>query len=137
MVAALARWRRRLGWRGTALLACGIPWIVYGIGLVTTPRAGTARAASIITTLMSLQWWGVVWSVCGALACVAAILRPGRDMWGFAMAAAPPMIWSLAFGAAGLTGSYRQAWASVPILVVPVLLLIVIAEVTGRGRHGR
>jgi hypothetical protein len=144
--AALARWRRRLGWRGTALLCCGIPWIVYGIGLMTTPRAGLVRAASVITALMGLHCWGTVWVLCGGLACVAAILRPGRDQWGFALAAGPPLIWSMAYITAAATGGYREAWASVPLLIAPVLLLVVVAEVTGRrrrhctcgrGRHGR
>jgi len=134
---ALARWRRRLGWRGTALLCCGVPWIVYGAGLMTTPRAGLQRAASALTGLLSIPSWGVVWTVCGVLASIAAVLRPGRDMWGFAAAAAPPLIWSLAFAAAGVSGAYRQAWASIPLLITPVLLLVVVAEVTGRGRHGR
>lgn len=135
MGAALARWRRRLGWRGTALLCCGLPWIVYGIGLIIAPRAGLLRAAAAITALMDLGCWGVVWILCGAAACVAAILRPGRDQWGFAAAAGPPMIWSLAYLVAAATGSYSDAWASIPILLVPVLLLVVVAEVTSRRRR--
>lgn len=135
MVAAPARWRRRLGWRGTALLACGIPWIVYGVGLLTTSRPGLVRAASAITGLLAIPGWGIVWVACGVLASVAAVLRPGRDMWGFAVAAAPPMIWTLAYVAAAITGSYREAWASVPLLLAPVLLLAVVAEVTGRRRR--
>lgn len=136
MSAALARWRRRLGRRGTALLCCGIPWIIYGIGLMTTPRAGLQRAASPITTLMSLHCWGIAWVACGSLACTAALLRPGRDLWGFAAAVAPPTIWTLAYLAAAITGQYQQAWAATPLLVVPVALLIVIAEATGRRRQG-
>lgn len=135
MGAALTRWRRRLGWRGTALLCCGLPWIVYGAGLVTAPRPGLALAASAITGLLALHWWGLVWMGCGVAASVAAVLRPGRDTWGFGAAAAPPMIWSLAYSAAGLMGTYQQAWASVPLLVAPVLLLLVVAAVTGRRRR--
>lgn len=129
---ALARFRRRLGWRGTALLYCGLPWIGYGVGLMTTPRVGLSRAASVIITLMDLHCWGIVWASCGALACIAAVLRPGRDLWGFAAAAAPPSIWALAYLAAAVTGEYRQAWAAIPLLVTPVLLLTVIAQATGR-----
>lgn len=135
MRAALARWRRRLGWRGTALLCCGLPWMVYGIGLMTTPRPTLNKAAAPITGLMSLPSWGVGWALCGLLASVAAVLRPGHDMWGFAAAAAPPLIWTLAYTAAGITGSYPQAWAGIPLLLVPVLLLVVVAEVTGRRRR--
>lgn len=146
MGAAPARWRRRLGWRGTALLCCGLPWIAYGIGLMTTPRTGLLRAAAVITTLMGLHCWGLVWVLCGVLACIAAALRTGRDQWGFAAAAGPPLIWTLAYLAAAATGRYSEAWASVPLLLTPVLLLVVVAEVTGRrrracpecegGRHG-
>lgn len=135
MVAASARWRRRLGWRGTSLLCCGLPWIGYGVGLMTTPRPGLASAATVITSLMGLHCWGVVWVACGAAACVAAVLRTGRDMWGFAAAAAPPSVWSLAYLVAAASGQYSQAWASVPLLVVPVALLVVVAEVTGRRRR--
>ncbi len=146
MGAAPARWRRRLGWRGTALLACGLPWIVYGVGLLTTPRPGLVRAASVVTSVMGLHCWGAVWLGCGVLACLAAGRRSGRDTWGFAAAAAPPSIWALAYLAAAATGAYREAWASIPLLAAPVLLLVVIAAVTGRrrricscgrGRHGR
>jgi hypothetical protein len=135
MRAAPARWRRRLGWRGTALLCCGLPWIAYGIGLWTAPRAGLLRAAAVIIAVMDLHCWGTVWTACGMLACIAAVLRPGRDSWGFAAAAAPPLIWCLAYLAAAATGAYREAWASVPLLAAPVLLLLVVAEVTGRRRR--
>ena len=135
MRAALDRFRRRLGWRGTALLCCGIPWIVYGVGLMTTPRDGLIRAAAVITTVMDLPCWGVGWVLCGVLACVAALRRPGRDLWGFGAAAAPPLIWALAYAAAGLTGHYQQAWASIPLLAAPVLLLAVTAVMTGRRRR--
>lgn len=146
MAAAPAGWRRRIGWRGTALLCCGLPWIAYGIGLWTTPREGLLRAATVIASVMPLHYWGLGWALCGAIACTAAVLRPGRDTWGFAAAAAPPLIWCLAYLAAAATGAYAEAWASVPLLATPVLLLLVVAIVTGRrrprcdgcerGRHG-
>lgn len=132
---APARWRRRLGWRGTALLVCGIPWIVYGVSLMTTPRVGLQRAASVITAVMGLHCWGIVWIVCGVIASVTAWLRPGRDAVGFAAAAAPPLVWIGAYLSAAATGQYAQAWAGVPLLVVPVALLVVVAEVTGRRRR--
>ncbi|MFD7413542.1 hypothetical protein [Kitasatospora purpeofusca] len=135
MGAALARVRRRLGWRGTALLACGVPWVVYGAGLVTTTREGIVRATVALSGLWALPGWGVVWMCCGVLACVAAARPSGRDMWGFAVAAAPPLIWTLAYVAAAVRGEYRAAWASVPLLLAPVLLLLVVAEVTGRRRR--
>ncbi|MGW6912611.1 hypothetical protein ACWGB8_02115 [Kitasatospora sp. NPDC054939] len=102
---------------------------------MTTTRAGLARAASALTDLLALPGWGIVWVSCGALACIAAALRPGRDTWGFGAAAGPPLIWILAYIAASITGQYPQAWAAVPLLVAPVLLLVVVAEVTGRRRR--
>jgi hypothetical protein len=86
----------------------------------------------VIITLMDLHCWGIVWATCGTLACIAAILRPGKDLWGFAAAAAPPSIWALAYLAAAVTGEYRQAWAAIPLLVTPVMLLTVVAQATGR-----
>ncbi|WP_377271940.1 hypothetical protein [Peterkaempfera sp. SMS 1(5)a] len=137
MVAAAARLRARLGWRGAGLLTCGIPWVVYGIGLITTPRDGVSRAAAVITAVVSLQAWGWIWMTCGILATIAAVRLPGRDVWGFAAAAAPPLVWALAYGAAGATGHYRQAWASVPLLLVPVGLLLIVAASTKGERHAR
>jgi hypothetical protein len=134
--AALDRFRRRLGWRGTALLACGIPWIVYGLGLMVAPRPGLLRAASVLTAQLGLHCWGVIWMTCGLLSCVAALLRRGQDQWGFAFAAAPPLVWGLAYLVAAIRGDYREAWASMPLLVAPVLLLLVVAAMTGRRCRG-
>ncbi|WP_055588547.1 hypothetical protein [Peterkaempfera griseoplana] len=137
MRAAAARLRARLGWRGASLLVCGVPWVVYGVGLLTTPRVGVSRAAGAITSVVSLCTWGWIWMLCGLLAIAAALLRPGRDVWGFAAAAGPPLIWALAYITAGATGDYRQAWASVPLLLVPVGLLVIVAVMTkGETRGG-
>lgn len=135
MGAALDRCRRRLGWRGTALLACGIPWMVYGLGLLIAPRPGLLRAASVLTARVGLHCWGVIWMVCGVLACVAAVRRRGKDQWGFAFAAGPPLVWALAYLVAAIRGDYREAWASVPLLLAPVLLLLVLAASTARRRR--
>lgn len=135
MRAALARFRRRLGWRGTALLACGVPWIVYGLGLMLAPRPGLLRAASVLTAQLGLHCWGVIWMMCGLLACVAALLQRGQDQWGFAFAAGPPLVWALAYLVAAIRGDYREAWASMPLLLAPVLLLLVVAAMTGRRRR--
>jgi hypothetical protein len=109
--------------------------VIYGVGLMTTTREGLNRAASALTGLLALPGWGIVWVCCGLLACVAAARRTGHDMWGFAAAAAPPLIWILAYAAAAVTGRYTLAWAGIPILIAPVLLLVVVAEVTGRRRR--
>ncbi|MFJ8755695.1 hypothetical protein [Streptomyces cyaneofuscatus] len=145
MRAAWARVRSHLGPRGVTLAPVGALWVWYGVGLVTTDRVGVSAATAPVTARGGLVAWGVAWIVCGLLALGAALLRPGRDTWGFAAATAPPLVWGMAFAAAAATGQYVEAWASVPIYAVPVILLVIVAALTGgrrrrcvceRGAHG-
>ncbi|MGW1938945.1 hypothetical protein [Streptomyces goshikiensis] len=128
MLAAL--WRH-LRWRGLALAGVGACWITYGIGLIVTERPSLLLAAAPILRVMCLEGWGGVWIVCGAAGLVTAVLRPGRDMVGFAGAAGPPLIWGLAYLGAAATGAYEVAWASVPLFAAIVLLVVIVAVLTG------
>lgn len=68
---------------------------------------------------------------------LAGALQPaGRDVLGFAGAAGPPLIWSLAYIAAAATGAYEAAWASAPPFVAVVLLVGIVAKLS-RGRVHR
>jgi hypothetical protein len=125
-----ALWRH-LQWRGLTLAGLGILWITYGIGLIITDRPGLVAAATPILQVMCLEAWGGVWITCGAAGVVTAALRPGRDLLGFAGAAGPPLIWGLAYTAAAATGAYEVAWASVPLFAAILLLVVIVAVLTG------
>ncbi|MFD0353523.1 hypothetical protein ACFVHW_07200 [Streptomyces sp. NPDC127110] len=133
MLAAL--WRH-LQWRGLTLAGLGILWITYGIGLIATDRPALVSAAAPLLRVMCLEAWGGVWIACGALGVVTAALRPGRDLAGFAGAAGPPLVWGLAYIAAAVTGSYGVAWASVPLFAAILLLVVIVAALTGGRTRG-
>ncbi|MFI5808964.1 hypothetical protein [Streptomyces sp. NPDC051561] len=134
MSAAPARMWAHLGWRGVALAGTGACWITYGLGLIVTSRGLVTSGAAPVIRIMCIEGWGAVWIACGVLAMAAGALRPGRDVWGFAAITLPPTVWGLAFIASALGGS-PTAWASVPIYLAVLLLVVVVAAVT-RGRHG-
>jgi len=130
MRAAAACLGRRVGLRGAALLLAGIGWTTYGIGIITDPRYVVQRGVSVLTRLWPLDWWGAVWIVCGLLALAAAVLRPGRDAWGFGAVVLPPLVWAGAYIVAWLTGRYPAAWTSTPAWCVPSGLLIIVAALS-------
>ncbi|MFH9728295.1 hypothetical protein ACH4M4_35855 [Streptomyces sp. NPDC017254] len=120
---------RRLGYRGAALLICGIAWINYGAGLLADPRFGTARGATALTSLAPLAVWGWVWIVTGAASCAASVLRSGRDWWGWLCAAAMPGVWAVAYTGARLLGEFPQGWYSgVTWGAFPALLAVLAAS---------
>ncbi|MFE2360108.1 hypothetical protein [Streptomyces virginiae] len=130
-----ALWRH-LGWRGLALAGVGACWITYGIGLLVTDRPGLLLATAPLLRVMCLEAWGGVWIACGTAGVVTAVLRPGRDLVGFAGAAGPPLCWGLAYAAAAATGAYEVAWASVPLFAAILLLVVIVAVLTGGRTRG-
>lgn len=131
-----ALWRH-LGPRGAALAGVGVCWIVYGIGLIITSRPGLLLAAAPLLQVMCLKAWGGVWIACGLAGVATALLRPGRDLAGFAGVAGPPLWWGLAFTVAAATGTYEVAWASVPLYAAVLLLVVIVAKLTGGRTRGR
>jgi hypothetical protein len=84
-----------------------------------------------------MEAWGGLWIACGVLGLVTAVVRPGRDVVGFGALAGPPLWWAAAFLAAAATGSVDTAWASLPLYLAPLFLVVVIAVITGgRTRRG-
>lgn len=133
--AARARLWRHLGWRGLALAGVGACWTVYGTGLIVTRRAGVAAATEPVTGLMCMEAWGAVWIACGVLGLLAGARRPGRDLWGFAAVALPAIVWGVAYSAAAVRGDYAPGWASVPLFVAVLLLVVIVAALTGGQRR--
>ncbi|WP_327268822.1 hypothetical protein OG233_14190 [Streptomyces sp. NBC_01218] len=129
-----ALWRH-LQWRGLALAGTGAAWVVVGLGLLLTDRPAVRAGAGPLIDLMCIQGWGGVWIACGVLALAAGLRRPGRDVWGFAAVAGPPAWWALAYLAAAVSGRYPPGWATVPVYAVILLLLVIVAALTGRDRR--
>ncbi|WP_327413243.1 hypothetical protein [Streptomyces sp. NBC_01233] len=129
-----ALWRH-LQWRGLTLAGVGACWIAYGIGLIVTARPGLVAATAPLIRLMGVEGWGGVWMVCGVAGVACGLLRPGRDIAGFAGVFLPPTVWGLAFVGASATGTYEVAWATAPLYAAIVLLVVVVAALTGGRRR--
>jgi hypothetical protein len=125
-----ALWRH-LQWRGLTLAGVGALWVWYGIGLIVTDRPGVIAATAPLLRLMCIEAWGGVWIAGGTLGLLTAALRPGRDLLGFAGLTGPILVWAAAFVAAAATGSYETAWTAVPLYLAPLLMVVVIAVLTG------
>jgi hypothetical protein len=109
-----ARWlRKRLGRRGSILMAFGIFETLYGWGIVSDPRYGVVRGVGVLTRWLPMPWWGGLWILCGITAVLMAFEpRPRWDRWGFAAATLPMLLWSAANAVAWLSGVFGQAWTS-------------------------
>ncbi|MFD3802656.1 hypothetical protein ACFWTC_03285 [Streptomyces sp. NPDC058619] len=129
-----ALWRH-LQWRGLALGGTGLCWIAYGIGLIVTARPGVVAAAAPLIRIMCVEAWGGVWIACGVAGVLTAALRPGRDLLGVGGVFLPPAVWGLAFVGSSATGEYEVAWASAPLYAAIVLLVFVVAALTGGRRR--
>lgn len=129
-----ALWRH-LQWRGLALAGTGAAWVVVGLGLLLTDRPAVRAATGPLIGLMCIQGWGGVWIGCGVLGLAAGLRRPGRDIWGFGAISLPPVVWALSYATAAVIGRYAPGWATVPVYSVIVLLIAIIAALTGGQRR--
>nr|WSX48902.1 hypothetical protein OG409_08030 [Streptomyces sp. NBC_00974] len=129
-----ALWRH-LQWRGLTLASLGVLWVWYGVGLIVTDRPGISSALGPLLSIACIEVWGALWIVCGTAGLVTAVLRPGRDIVGFGAVAGPPVWWSASFIAAAATGAYGIAWAAAPLYVAVVLLLGIVAALSGGRRR--
>ncbi|MEU8928803.1 hypothetical protein AB0D30_02865 [Streptomyces sp. NPDC048409] len=84
---------RRLG-PLAGLLAAGVLWINWGVGLVLDPRYGTVRWAAALTPVASICVSGWTRTLTGVLSILNAVL-PNRRSWiGLVPAAGMPGIWA-------------------------------------------
>ncbi|MFB7285424.1 hypothetical protein [Actinacidiphila glaucinigra] len=132
MRAAAARAGQRLGYRGIALLIAGVGWINYGLGLLNDPRFGVVRGVGALTRIAPLHVWAWVWLLSGLACCGAAVLRAGRDWWGWVAAAGMPAVWAFAYTSARALGEFPQGWYSGITWGVTPGLLAVLAAATRR-----
>jgi len=118
---ALRRARKHLGRRGVILLILGIGKMSWGTSFLVDPPE--AVGLQLLTQFCGLQRWAWLWIVCGAV-------TAGRDRLGFLAALVPPTVWSVAYLAAVLTGSYsRGLWVAVWYLTSHVGVIMWAASV--------
>lgn len=134
MRAASSLWRH-LGWRGLTMAGVGACWVVVGLGLILTVRPAVNDAVGPLIRIMPLEAWGGVWIASGILGLVGGVMRPGRDMWGFAAIVLMPAYWALSYLFAAVSGEYSPGWVTVPVYGAVILLVAVIAVLTGRRKH--
>ncbi|WP_432051273.1 hypothetical protein [Streptomyces xiamenensis] len=128
MRAVACRAGARLGRRGAYLLVAGVGWLLYGVGVIQDPRAGTVRAAVVLSEAAPLSWWGCLWITCGAIAIVTAWSRcPLRQTAGYAAAMLPPLLWATAYAAAWLLGEYPRAWTGAATWAGAAAKLLIVA----------
>lgn len=98
------RFAKRYGRRGLLLLLSGLAWI--GIGISTTrsslERFSADGSGSTLLELMDKPWVGWLWTGCGLVAVITAMLRDRRivsrhDAVGFNAILTPPITWFAGF----------------------------------------
>jgi len=132
MRAAVSRASRRLGYRGCALLVCGVGWIIYGAGLLADPRFSITRGVAALTRVAPMPVWGWVWMASGVLCVLAAPLPSRRDWWGWLAASAMPSVWAVAYSGARALGTLPQGWYSGIVWAVFPGLIGILAVATRR-----
>lgn len=123
----LRRLNKRLGRRGSYLACAGSAWILYGVGLVITPRPGTVKGMTVLRSIAPMWVWGLVWILCGMTAVAFAFTHTGRDRFGFMAAVCPTLLWAGAYGAAIVRGDFPSAWVSAATWLFAGARLIVVS----------
>ncbi|CAM5380712.1 hypothetical protein SCALM49S_02463 [Streptomyces californicus] len=71
--------------------------------------------------------------MCGVIALVYAVARPGRDLPGVAASVAPPLLWSLAYALGGAAGASGTAWGAVMPWGSHAILIAIVAYLADLG----
>ncbi|MFF5642924.1 hypothetical protein ACGFZC_00900 [[Kitasatospora] papulosa] len=102
-----ARWlHRTLGRRGEFLLIIGIGKTCWGVSFLVDPPS--TAGLQLLTQWCSLRHWAWLWIACGLITFGSALLRIGRDRYGFIAALIPPAVWATAYTSAALSGEYSR-----------------------------
>lgn len=110
MSTAIRRLYKRLGRRGTALVILGLGKICFGLGYTLDPGIAPV-GLGLLNRHGGVQWWALVWVVCGTVTFGCAWLRIGRDWLGFYSALIPPLLWGSVFLWSAVSGEYPRGFA--------------------------
>lgn len=81
--------------RGAFLLTNGCIFAVIGAALVVLPVPDSSQSGyRFATTLMPLQWWGVVWMAVAAVGIVTSRWPVGKDVYGFGVLTGWSLLWA-------------------------------------------
>lgn len=127
--------RRRLGRRGGFLLAWGILFALYGIGLFVQPLPNSPHATFLLHEMAPSPVRAVLWLLTGLVAIRYAFAHsPARDIPGFAALGVMPTIRMASYGVAWvahlvLGGSYgdSRGWVSAIFYAVFVTTVVLVA----------
>jgi hypothetical protein len=86
--------RPRIGERSTILGLLGVPFVIFGIGILTTNEPEQALAPTVAEIANSLFGW--LWVVAGSYAIVAMFVSGTRKVIeevGYGLLFLPPFVW--------------------------------------------
>lgn len=124
---------RHLGRRGLFLLAWGVLFIVYGIGLYFYPLPETKLVAAIWHNAIPRDLRAALWIATGAVAAWSAFRRgPGHDTYGFVALTLMPVVRMSSYGYAWAVSVFTaygapRGWVSATFYAVFVTTVILVA----------
>jgi len=127
--------RRRLGRRGGFLVAWGILFVLYGVGLFVQPLPEAPHATFLLHEMIPPPIRAVLWVVSGLVALRYALARnPARDIPGYLALGAMPCVRMASYAVAwvvhlALGGSYGdpRGWVSTVFYAVFVATVVLVA----------
>jgi hypothetical protein len=133
----------RIGRRGVFLAMFGALYAAFGATLMTIPADRFGNPPPGFEALFEVGWWGIMWILCGVVACGVGFLRPRfrDDGPGFVALLIAPAMWSLLYaGAVALSlctdGRYGTTRGTAGV-VVWVLCWAVVLLVSGWPEEDR
>ena len=104
---AARRLYKTLGRRGCFLAILGVGKTCWGVSFLVDPPP-EAPGLQLLTQFCGLRHWSWLWIMCGLITLGSALLRIGRDWFGFLAALLPPTVWAIAYTVAVLSGDYSR-----------------------------
>lgn len=132
----------RLGRRGLFLLAWGVLFVVYGIGLYLYPLPDSLPIRAVWHNAIPHEVRAAAWIVTGLVACWAAFRRGhGGDVAGFIALTLMPVVRMASYGFAWLVSVFTpfgepRGWVSASFYAVLVLTVILVAGWHERAQPG-